>query len=216
MIILLVRLLLSLLGALGATGALFTLMQVLTTSGKLNLNDPDAQFSMDFVRLQRETPPQVRQREIPQKPPPPKDPPPPPKLTVESTDAPAPQDLDFQMPNLGIAGVAGGGGPWLGGFGNPGDGPPGDSDLIPIARIQPQYPQQAALEGIEGTVRFRITVGPDGSVINVSISEISNPVFRQNALRAIYRWKFRAKIVDGQAVQTDGYYTMVFQLEPET
>jgi len=212
--ILLTRFLLSLLGALVASGALFTLMQVLTTSRGLNLGTPHPHFAMEFVRLQRETPPQVRQREIPQKPPPPKEPPPPPKLAVESTEAPQSQPLDFRMPNLAVSGVSGGEGPWMGGFTAGGGDQMGDSDLIPIARISPQYPQQAALNGIEGFVRFSITVAPDGSVINASISEASHPMFRQPALRAVYRWKFRPKVVDGQPVQTEGFYKMDFELSP--
>lgn len=210
--ILFMRFLLSLLGAFAAAGALFTLMQVLTTSRGLNLADAHPHFAMDFVRLQRETPPQVRQREIPQPPPPPKEPPPPPKLAVESTDAPAPQQLDFQMPNLRVAGVAGGEGPWMGGaFQREGD-QLADSDLIPLARIQPVYPQQARLNGIEGYVRFSLTVGPDGTVTDANILEASHPMFRQPAFRAIFRWKFRPRVVDGQPVETKGYYLMEFKL----
>ncbi|MEM8548582.1 MAG: energy transducer TonB, partial [Pseudomonadota bacterium] len=135
--------------------------------------------------------------------------PPPPKLTVQNNDKPPPDIPDIKTPNVDIA-VAGDG-VYLGGFdaGNPGQ----DGDVIPIVRIEPQYPRDAAMNGIEGWVDVAILIAADGSVKNVDVVD-SDPrrVFDKAARRAVYKWKFKPRVVDGQAVERTANTRLNFSL----
>jgi protein TonB len=104
----------------------------------------------------------------------------------------------MEMPNINI-GVASGSGPYLGNW-SAGD-PAAEGDVIPIVRIEPQFPREAAINGIEGWVEIEFTIEPDGTVSDPKVLN-SQPrrVFDRNAIRAIYKWKFKPRIVDGKPV----------------
>ena len=73
----------------------------------------------------------------------------------------------------------------------------------PLVQYQPDYPPQAAREGIEGWVRLSFDVGRDGQVVAARVID-SHPKghFERNALRAIKRWKYKAASSDGIAIAT--------------
>jgi len=104
----------------------------------------------------------------------------------------------MEMPRISV-GLAGGAGPFLGKW-SAGD-LSAEGDVIPIVRIEPQYPREALIEGISGWVDIEFTIEADGSVSNPKIIS-SNPrrMFDRNAVRAIYKWKFKPRIVDGKPV----------------
>jgi protein TonB len=105
---------------------------------------------------------------------------------------------EIEMPQISI-GVAGGAGPYLGNW-SAGD-PGAEGDVIPIVRIEPQYPREALVDGISGWVEIEFTIEPDGTVSDPKIVA-SNPrrIFDRNVIRAIYRWKFKPRIVDGKPI----------------
>jgi len=117
--------------------------------------------------------------------------------------------LDIETPDISVGFT---GGPVVAAAWQAGDNM-GDGDIIPIVRIEPTYPRDALLGGIEGWVRVRFTIMPDGSVMNPEVID-SNPrrVFNREALRAIRRWKFRPRIVDGQAVSREAEQTIEFNM----
>ena len=86
--------------------------------------------------------------------------------------------------------------------------------MIPIVRIDPQWPREALLEGIQGWVEVEFTILPDGSVADPRVVN-SEPrrVFDRNALRAILRWKFKPRIVDGQPVSRQATQRIDFILD---
>lgn len=89
-----------------------------------------------------------------------------------------------------------------------------DGDATPIVRIEPQYPIAAARNGKEGWVQLRFTISESGSVENVTIIK-SEPrrVFDREAKRALRKWKYKPKIVDGKPVrQTDMTVQLDFRL----
>lgn len=83
-----------------------------------------------------------------------------------------------------------------------------------LVRIEPQIPRRAAIQGIEGWVRVRFTIRADGSVTNARVVE-SRPgrVFDRAALKAIERWRFRPRMVDGRPVERQATQKFEFQLE---
>lgn len=168
---------------------------------------------LEFVRVQPADYVQVKERRLPRKPPPAKRPPPPPKMRVQSDVAVETAPLDFDLPDIEVG--FGGSGPYLGAWRGPARaGPNPDGDVIPIVRIAPQYPRQALLEGIEGWVRLEFVINPDGTVADPSVTEAEPPrIFNTSAMRAILRWKFKPRIVDGKPVSRRGAQVIEFKLE---
>ncbi len=85
---------------------------------------------------------------------------------------------------------------------------------MPIVRIEPQYPREALLKGIEGWVRLRFIIREDGTVDKPQVVD-ANPkrLFNRAAMRAILRWKFKPRIVDGQAVSREAEQVIDFKLD---
>ena len=98
-------------------------------------------------------------RRKPIKPKPPKEPPPPPKLVVNKQVKPTLNKVKMEIPNIDLPTIAGGG-PFLGNWqGNP----LAEGDVLPIVRIDPQWPRKALVEGIEGYVVVEVTIATDGA-----------------------------------------------------
>ncbi len=167
----------------------------------------------DFVRVSRDSAITTKERRIPKKPPPPERPPPPQKFRVETPDTAPKLPVAIDVPKIGIS-VGGGSGPYLGpGFVPNGDYT-GDAEVVPIVRIQPQYPRRALLEGIEGWVELSFTIMKDGSVAEVSVTDAEpKRLFNQSAIRALMRWKFRPRVVDGNAIERRASQVIAFRLD---
>ena len=189
---------------------LFLLMNTLISGGRGQQGAATAGQIVDLIRVQEDEIVQTKKRVRPKKPPPPKDPPPPPKLKVSSEAKPQKNPMRIDLPRIDVSG-AGGGGPFIGKW-EPGD-PAAEGEAVPIVRIDPQYPREALMDGTEGYVRFRVLIGPDGSVVDVEVIEAApGRLFVRNATRAVRRWKFKPRIVDGVAVERWATTSIVFEL----
>ena len=191
---------------------LFLLMHALI-GGREGFQRPDDLGRVvDFVRVRADDVVQLRERTPPEKPPPPDEPPPPPQLQTEAPQEAQQQVLDIETPNISVGFT---GGPVVAAAWAAGD-TAGDGDIIPIVRIEPTYPRDALLRGLEGWVRVRFTIAPDGSVLNPQVIAADPPrVFNREATRAILRWKFRPRIVDGVAVSREAEQTIEFTLQQD-
>lgn len=187
------------------TYALFVLMAFLVKSEL----EPPKRSDIDPIQISMIEPDddlKLRDRRIPKKPEPPKNPPPPQTKRMTKVK-PKPLDMNIKMSNVDI-GVTGG--TYLG---QPG-GNMSDGDAIPMVIIQPRYPQKAAMEGIEGWVKFKFDISPDGSPKNVVVVGAKpKRVFERDARKVIYKWRFKPRVVEGKAVEQLGMrYTMEFRL----
>lgn len=90
-----------------------------------------------------------------------------------------------------------------------------DGNAMPVAQIQPQYPESAARRGQEGFVIVEFDVSEVGTVINPEILvSVPEAVFDRAALRALERWRYQPKVIDGRAVPMRGLQTrFTFSLE---
>lgn len=196
--------------ALGATLAMFSLMYTVIRAGGHGVEKTEQLQTIDFVRLRRDTQVESLERRKPP-PPPPKPPPPPSKMRVEAGNVQG-GGAGFAMPNVELNANVGGG-TFLGQMGGGGVGGMFDGDIIPLQRIPPQYPRDAARNGITGWVQLEVTVNPDGTVRGAKVMD-SKPrgLFEAAAVAAVMRWKFKPKVVDGQPVQQRGAQRIEFDL----
>jgi len=69
---------------------------------------------------------------------------------------------------------------------------PAFADLTPISRIEPEFPREANIAGIEkGQVRARMTVDSSGEVSRVEILDATpRRVFDRTVIRTLSQWKF--------------------------
>lgn len=190
---------------------LFALMNALISGsdrGQISAND--VKF-VDFVRVKREEATRTKERQVPDKPEPPKKPPPP-EMTAQQQDTrPTPPQFNINMPNIGASFA--GTGPYLG---NPFSGAgAGDGDVIPIVQIEPQYPREALINCVGGVVNLEFTILEDGSVEDPKVLSADPPrLFDRSALRAILRWKFKPRVVDGRPVKRRATLPLEFN-QPE-
>lgn len=92
-----------------------------------------------------------------------------------------------------------------------------DGDVIALVRVNPQYPQRAAERGIEGFCTVYFTITALGTTRDAYVPEgeanCSNSLFQRPSLRAIERFKFKPKIVDGTAVEIEHANRFIYELE---
>ncbi len=169
---------------------------------------------LDFVRVTPEDYTRVKERQLPKKPPPPDRPPPPPKLRVNSPDKMQTAPVDAVFPDIEM-GFGAGGGPYIGQW-RSGQQADVDSDVMPIVRIAPQYPREALLKGLEGWVQVEFIINADGTVRDPVVLAAEPPrMFNREALRAILRWKFKPRFIDGKPVDRRGRQVIEFKLDEE-
>jgi protein TonB len=90
-----------------------------------------------------------------------------------------------------------------------------DRDVIPLVRINPDYPPRALSRGLEGWVQVQFTITATGTVKDpVVVNAEPKNVFDDAALKAIARWRYNPKVESGVAVERIGVQTIIrFQLE---
>jgi periplasmic protein TonB len=90
-----------------------------------------------------------------------------------------------------------------------------DRDVIPLVRINPDYPPRALSRGLEGWVQVQFTITATGTVKDaVVVNAQPKNIFDDAALKAIARWRYNPKVDGGVAVERVGVQTIIrFQLE---
>ena len=89
-----------------------------------------------------------------------------------------------------------------------------DADIVPITRFQPVYPREPRLNGTEGHVVVAFTITTDGTVEDVTVVDAQPPgVFERAARRAIVKWNFEPRRVNGVAVERRASQRLDFTLE---
>ncbi len=188
-----------------AAACLLWLMQVLVTPPDGYLVRSETSGLVDFIRLQREERVQLKKRHLDKPPQQPK-PLPRPKLDFEpDLPQPTPQlnaRMDMNLP-LTI-----GNGPYIGPVATQ-----LDREFVPLSRQPPQYPYQAARRGTEGWVRVSFEVTETGTVEDAVVLESDPPgVFDRAAIKAVYRWRFKPRMVNGSAVAGRAEQVVEFKL----
>ena len=80
-----------------------------------------------------------------------------------------------------------------------------------LHRVDPEYPEAAKSQHIEGPVVLDAQVLGDGTVGNIAIVA-GDPLLAQAATQAVKQWKYQPYIVDGRAVERQERITVKFSL----
>jgi len=126
---------------------------------------------------------------------------------------------DFGVPEGMEEGVEGGvvggipGGVLGGVLGGTGTGPVLDYDSPPrpIKITRPQYPQEAFVTTIEGTVTVEILIDSTGRVVRASVIQ-SVPMLDAAALQTVYQWLFQPAVKHGRPVPTIAHAPVAFRI----
>ena len=137
----------------------------------------------------------------------------------ETEQAGSPNGSDFGMAEGMEEGVEGGvvggvpGGVLGGVIGGTGDGPVLDYDQPPrlIKQTRPQYPQEAFVKKIEGTVVVEILIDASGRVIRARVIQ-SVPALDGAALQTVYQWVFAPAMKHGRPVATVAHAPVGFRI----
>ena len=187
------------------TIVIFLIIQSLITQGSgidKNRNNPNY---VDFIRIKQDDTLQERKRTIPDKPPTPKRPPQP-QIELDVNKPPPVAKLDFEMPDFSLPTDFSGA--FLSNLESMGSG---ISQLIPIVKVAPRCPREAQINGINGSVKMLLTVSATGRVNNIVIQSFKpSRVFNSEAIKAVKRWQFKPKTIDGIAVDQKGELEVEF------
>jgi periplasmic protein TonB len=208
------RLPLAALVAVGVTFGLFLLMFKLISSGGDNRAELEAIAGIHFGKVEIPDEITTRSRRKPPKPEPQKEPPPPPKLQVSKMEQQV-QDLpQMDLPNLDVP-MVGGAGMFIGNFQQVDQ--KAEGDIIPVVVIRPMYPREAAMTGTEGWVKVEFTITEVGTVKDPRVIEANPPrIFNREAIRAILKWKFKPRVVEGVAVERRATQVIDFTLDEDS
>jgi protein TonB len=191
-----VRLLLSLIFGAVITFFLYVLMAFLVDGDDAFTNAKKEQIVIEINSTPPEAKAQTRVRVPPPPPPPP--PEPPKQQMVQDTQTNDVGTIGFNAPTVDIGGADAG-------LNDPSSAMMRDGDATPIVRIEPKYPPQAARDGINGWVKLRFSIMPDGSVDEIEVIDAQpKRVFDREAIRAMKRWKYSAKVENGVALKQTG------------
>jgi protein TonB len=208
------RLPLAALVAVGVTFGLFLLMFKLISSGGGDRAELEAIAGIHFGKVEIPDEITTRSRRKPPKPEPQKQPPPPPKLQVAKMEQQV-QDLpQMDLPNLDVP-MVGGAGMFIGNFQQVDH--TAEGDIIPVVVIRPMYPREAAMTGTEGWVKVEFTITEVGTVKDPRVIEANPPrIFNREAIRAILKWKFKPRVVEGVAVERRATQVIDFTLDEDS
>lgn len=87
--------------------------------------------------------------------------------------------------------------------------------IMPMIKVNPNYPTSASTRGIEGFVEVMFDVTAMGTTENIRIVHAEpERIFNSSVLAAIKRWKYKPRVVNGEATPSyDVRERLVFKLE---
>lgn len=185
------------------TISLLFIMQLLIATGQKALSEPRERAQLDFVRVKRNETLNT-QEIIPEKPPkPPEIPPEAPPQQMDNVDPNAPT-INVPAPQVAADTTVGG----------PGGMNIAEGDYLPIVRVAPVYPARALSRGLEGYVDLSFTVTTAGTVRDPIVLFSTSSLFERAATRAVLKFKYKPRVVDGVPVDVPGVKTRItFQIE---
>ncbi|MPY21106.1 TonB family protein [Shewanella psychropiezotolerans] len=89
-----------------------------------------------------------------------------------------------------------------------------NQEQTPLYRINPKYPMSAASTGKEGWVQVAFTVNESGFVTDPKVvNSKGSSGFERASLKALEKWRYAPKFVDGKPVAADSLVQLDFTLD---
>lgn len=184
-------------GAIVTLSLLFV-MQRLIASGKTALTKPRDRAMLEFVRVKRNESLNLEDFTPEKPPPPPETPPETPPQDMDKIDPNAPtinvprpaMTADISLSGPGAMNIA-------------------EGDYLPIVRVAPVYPARALSRGMEGYVDMSFTVTSAGTVRDPIVIFSTSSLFERAATRAVLKFKYKPRVVDGIPVDVSGVKTRI-------
>ncbi len=79
-------------------------------------------------------------------------------------------------------------------------GSSGPTTVRLVRRVEPEYPEAARQQRLQGSVALEVTVGQDGNVEQLTVVS-GNPVLAKAASDAVRQWQFTPLLQNGQAMR---------------
>jgi protein TonB len=185
------------------TLSLLFVMHLLIEYGESAISKDRVRHKLEFVRVKRNE--SVNTEDYtPEKPPkPPETPPETPPQDMDNVDPDAPT-INIAAPTVSSSMDIGG----------PGGMNIAEGDYLPIVRVAPVYPARALSRGLEGYVDMSFTVTTAGTVTDPIVSFSTSSLFERAATRAVLKFKYKPRVVDGIPVEVSGVKTRItFKIE---
>ena len=185
------------------TLSLLFVMHLLIEHAEDAIQTEKTRYQLDFVRVKRNETLNTEDF-TPEKPPkPPELPPEVPPQDMDSVDPNAPT-INIPAPPV-VTDLS---------IGGPGGMNIAEGDYLPIVRVAPVYPARALSRGIEGYVDMSFTVTTTGTVKDPIVEYSTSSLFDRAATRAVLKFKYKPRVVDGIPVDVPGVKTRIsFQIE---
>ena len=182
---------------------LFWLMQHLINIADTTLDKDAPVRLLEFVHLKEE--PLTPREPPPAKPEAPQEPPP--ELPQPSMDDITPGTTVLAVPPPPVGPIVE--------VGNTGFSGQADGEYLPIVKVQPNYPRRAIARGIEGYVIVEFTVTKSGTTRDIRVVEAEpSGMFDKASIRAASRFKYKPRVIDGQAIEVRGVRNKItFELD---
>lgn len=78
-------------------------------------------------------------------------------------------------------------------------------------RVEPVYPTLARQLGRAGRVELRAVIATDGTIQSLQVVS-GDPLFYQSAMDAVRQWRYRATVLNGEAVEVDTFITVIYNI----
>ncbi|MDR3163438.1 MAG: energy transducer TonB [Helicobacteraceae bacterium] len=188
--------------ALGAAVSLivFWLMALATNFAPSKRDYSEFNKIVDFVRVREESEIIERRRPVP---PPKQMPPEPMEIDVGAIEEQNLRPFEIDTSALSLTGA-----PVLT------SGLVAERGLIPISGLSPQYPRAAEIRRIEGEVELEFIIDESGNVRDIKVITAANgDYFIDAAIKAVARWRFAPKIVNGKPARQLARQNFTFRLD---
>jgi TonB family protein len=93
----------------------------------------------------------------------------------------------------------------------PGERSAASADGSLLHRVEPEYPEAARQQNIQGSVILDVHIGADGAVQEVRVAS-GPPPLAQAASDAVKQWKFKPRLSNGRPVEMQTRVTLNFRL----
>jgi protein TonB len=84
---------------------------------------------------------------------------------------------------------------------------------ILVHRVEPEYPEQARMQHVQGPVLLDVHMDREGAVQDVKLVG-GDPLLGEAAIAAVRQWRFKPQMVNGRAVEMETKITLRFTLPP--